>query len=87
MTDETLDLARRKAADTGVETVEFLKRYLEKLPVSDKKTPGLSGSPRPGRQSLARPAMSDPPVSAPTSKSRSVERAAILFRCGRRGSL
>ncbi len=35
MTDEMLDLARRNAADAGVENVEFLKGYLEQLPLAD----------------------------------------------------
>ena len=36
MTDEMLELARRVAADAGVENVEFLKGYLEELPVPDE---------------------------------------------------
>jgi SAM-dependent methyltransferase len=36
MTDEMLDLARRNAADAGVENVEFLKGYLEELPLADE---------------------------------------------------
>jgi arsenite methyltransferase len=35
MTDEMLDLARRNAADAGVENVAFLKGYLEELPLAD----------------------------------------------------
>ncbi|MEA2305225.1 MAG: arsenite methyltransferase [Solirubrobacteraceae bacterium] len=35
MTDEMLDLARRNAADAGIENVEFLKGYLEDLPLPD----------------------------------------------------
>jgi SAM-dependent methyltransferase len=35
MTDEMLDLARRNAADAGVQNVEFRKGYLEDLPVAD----------------------------------------------------
>jgi ubiquinone/menaquinone biosynthesis C-methylase UbiE len=35
MTDEMLDLARRNASDAGVENVEFLKGYLEELPLPD----------------------------------------------------
>jgi ubiquinone/menaquinone biosynthesis C-methylase UbiE len=35
MTDEMLDLARRNAADAGIENVEFLKGYLEQLPLPD----------------------------------------------------
>jgi arsenite methyltransferase len=35
MTDEMLDLARRNAADAGVENVEFRKGYLEDLPLPD----------------------------------------------------
>ena len=35
MTDEMLDLARRNAADAGVENVEFVKGYLEDLPLPD----------------------------------------------------
>jgi arsenite methyltransferase len=35
MTDEMLDLARRNAIDAGVENVEFLKGYLEELPLPD----------------------------------------------------
>jgi arsenite methyltransferase len=35
MTDEMLDLARRNAIEAGVENVEFLKGYLEELPLSD----------------------------------------------------
>jgi len=35
MTDEMLELARRNAAEAGVTNVEFLKGYLEELPVGD----------------------------------------------------
>jgi SAM-dependent methyltransferase len=35
MTDEMLALARRNAADAGVENVEFVKGYLEDLPLAD----------------------------------------------------
>jgi arsenite methyltransferase len=35
MTDEMLELARRNAATAGVENVEFLKGYLEALPLPD----------------------------------------------------
>ena len=35
MTDEMLDLARRNAAEAGVENVEFLKGYLEDIPLPD----------------------------------------------------
>jgi arsenite methyltransferase len=35
MTDEMLDLARRTAREAGVENVEFLKGYLEELPLPD----------------------------------------------------
>jgi SAM-dependent methyltransferase len=35
MTDEMLDLARRNATDAGIENVEFLKGYLEELPLPD----------------------------------------------------
>jgi SAM-dependent methyltransferase len=36
MTDEMLDLARRNAAEAGVENVEFRKGYLEDLPLPDQ---------------------------------------------------
>ncbi|HLW95920.1 MAG TPA: arsenite methyltransferase [Solirubrobacteraceae bacterium] len=36
MTDEMLDLARRNASAAGVENVEFLKGYLEELPLPDQ---------------------------------------------------
>ncbi len=36
MTDEMLDLARRNAAEAGVENVEFVKGYLEDLPLADE---------------------------------------------------
>jgi arsenite methyltransferase len=36
MTDEMLELARRNAADAGVENVEFLKGYLEDIPLPDE---------------------------------------------------
>jgi ubiquinone/menaquinone biosynthesis C-methylase UbiE len=36
MTDEMLDLARRNAAEAGVENVEFRKGYLEQLPLEDE---------------------------------------------------
>ena len=36
MTDEMLDLARANARDAGVENVEFLKGYLEDIPVGDE---------------------------------------------------
>ncbi len=35
MTDEMLDLARRNAADAGVSNAEFVKGYLEDLPLPD----------------------------------------------------
>ncbi|MCL2420056.1 MAG: arsenite methyltransferase [Conexibacteraceae bacterium] len=35
MTDEMLDLARRNADEAGVKNVEFLKGYLEELPLPD----------------------------------------------------
>jgi SAM-dependent methyltransferase len=35
MTDEMLDLARRNAADAGVENVEFVKGYIEDIPLAD----------------------------------------------------
>jgi ubiquinone/menaquinone biosynthesis C-methylase UbiE len=35
MTDEMLELARRNAAEEGVTNVEFVKGYLEELPLSD----------------------------------------------------
>jgi len=35
MTDEMLELARRNAADAAVDNVEFLKGYLEELPLPD----------------------------------------------------
>ncbi len=35
MTDEMLDLARRNAAEAGVENVEFIKGYMEELPLDD----------------------------------------------------
>ena len=35
MIDEMLDLARRNAADTGAENVEFLKGYIEDVPLPD----------------------------------------------------
>jgi ubiquinone/menaquinone biosynthesis C-methylase UbiE len=35
MTDEMLALARRNAADAGVENVEFVKGYIEELPLAD----------------------------------------------------
>ena len=35
MTDEMLDLARRNAAEAGAENVEFLKGYIEEVPLPD----------------------------------------------------
>jgi ubiquinone/menaquinone biosynthesis C-methylase UbiE len=35
MTDEMLALARRNAAEAGVENVEFVKGYLEDMPIAD----------------------------------------------------
>ena len=35
MTDEMLDLARANAADAGVHNVEFLKGYIEDIPLAD----------------------------------------------------
>jgi SAM-dependent methyltransferase len=35
MTDEMLELARKNAADAGVDNVEFLKGYLEEIPLPD----------------------------------------------------
>jgi ubiquinone/menaquinone biosynthesis C-methylase UbiE len=36
MTDEMLELARSNAAEAGVESVEFLKGYLEVMPLADE---------------------------------------------------
>ncbi len=36
MTDEMLDLARRNAAEAGASNVEFLKGYIEDIPLSDQ---------------------------------------------------
>jgi ubiquinone/menaquinone biosynthesis C-methylase UbiE len=36
MTDEMLELARRNAAEAGIENVEFRKGYLEDLPLADQ---------------------------------------------------
>jgi ubiquinone/menaquinone biosynthesis C-methylase UbiE len=36
MTDEMLDLARQNARDAGLENVEFVKGYLEQLPLRDE---------------------------------------------------
>jgi arsenite methyltransferase len=36
MTDEMLELANKNAADAGVENVEFLKGYLEDIPLPDE---------------------------------------------------
>jgi ubiquinone/menaquinone biosynthesis C-methylase UbiE len=36
MTDEMLELARRNAAEAGVENVEFLKGYIEDMPLADE---------------------------------------------------
>ena len=35
MTDEMLELARRNAADAGIENVQFLKGYIEDMPIAD----------------------------------------------------
>lgn len=35
MTDEMLDLARRNASEAGVENVEFIKGYIESIPLPD----------------------------------------------------
>ena len=35
MTDEMLELARANAAEAGVENVEFVKGYIEELPLAD----------------------------------------------------
>jgi arsenite methyltransferase len=35
MTDEMLELARQNAADAGIDNVEFLKGYMEKIPLPD----------------------------------------------------
>jgi arsenite methyltransferase len=35
MTDEMLDLARRNARDAGVSNVEFVKGYMEEMPLPD----------------------------------------------------
>jgi SAM-dependent methyltransferase len=36
MTDEMLDLARRNAAEAGIANVEFLKGYMEEIPLGDE---------------------------------------------------
>ena len=35
MTDEMLDLARRNARDAGIRTAEFVKGYMEDMPLAD----------------------------------------------------
>ena len=35
MTDEMLELARQNAADAGIDNVEFLKGYMEEIPLPD----------------------------------------------------
>ena len=35
MTDEMIDLARRNSAEAGVQNVEFIKGYMEELPLDD----------------------------------------------------
>ena len=35
MTDEMLALARANASEAGVENVEFLKGYIEEIPLGD----------------------------------------------------
>src|SRR4029079_8930022 len=35
MTDEMLELARANAAEAGVENVEFMKGYIEEIPLAD----------------------------------------------------
>jgi arsenite methyltransferase len=35
MTDEMLELARRNAAEAGVDNVEFVKGYIEEIPLED----------------------------------------------------
>ena len=35
MTDEMLELARANAADAGVDNVEFVKGYIEEIPLAD----------------------------------------------------
>lgn len=35
MTDEMLSLARRDAADAGLDSVEFVKGYIEAIPLED----------------------------------------------------
>ena len=35
MTDEMLELARQNAADAGIDNVEFLKGYIEEIPLPD----------------------------------------------------
>jgi len=35
MTDEMLDLARRNAVDAGVDNVDFVKGYIEQIPLAD----------------------------------------------------
>ena len=36
MTDEMLELARANAAEAGIENVEFLKGYIEEMPLADE---------------------------------------------------
>ena len=36
MTDEMLELARANAAEAGVENVEFVKGYIEEMPLADE---------------------------------------------------
>jgi ubiquinone/menaquinone biosynthesis C-methylase UbiE len=44
MTDEMLALARRNADEAGVENVEFVKSYLEELPLADASVDVVTAS-------------------------------------------
>jgi hypothetical protein len=62
MTDEMLALARANAADAGVANVEFVKGYIEELPLWR-----WSAGPRPGSASTNRIVIPRPSCSSPTS--------------------
>ena len=36
MTDEMIELARRNAVEAGIDNVEFLKGYIEAMPLDDE---------------------------------------------------
>ena len=73
MTDEMLELARANAAEAGVENVEFVKGYLEDMPLADatRRRRDLQLRDQPLRRQAAGDRARRPACCAPAGGSRS----------------